>query len=87
MSHDAKLAEIDNNLKRFLVLLPALMAAHEGQYVLMRHGCVTGYYDSALDAQIAGNQQYEDRVFSIQRVEEAPEELGHFSYAVHSGQA
>jgi hypothetical protein len=87
MSHSAKLAEINSNLERFLALLPSMMAEHAGQYVLMRHKSVVGYYDSAIDAQIAGNQKYEDRLFSIQHVREVAEELGHFAYAVHSGDA
>ena len=80
-----KLAEIDSNLERFLEMLPELMRSHPNECVLMRHRTIIGYYKSAIDAQIAGNRSFEDRIFSIQPVKEVAEELGHFAYAVHSG--
>ena len=85
MSNSAKLAEIDSNLEQFVAMLPKLVAEHAGEYVLMRHRRVVDYYESAIDAQIAGNQRFEDHIFSIQHVKDVAEELGHFSYAVHSG--
>jgi hypothetical protein len=81
-----KTAEIDRNLIRFLELLPSLMIEHAGDYALMRDTSVIGYYRSAIDAQIAGNQQFEDHLFSIQHIREVAEELGNFSYALHSRQ-
>jgi hypothetical protein len=79
---ETKRAEIDGNLARFLEMLPGLLAAHKGRYVLMRRGAVVGYYDTALDAQIAGNQKFDDEIFSIQPVTDLAEELGCFAYAV-----
>ena len=79
---NAKLAEIDRNLERFLQILPSLMADHEGEYALLRHAVVVGYYPSAIDAQIAGNQRFEDRMFSIQQVATAAAELGRYTHAV-----
>jgi hypothetical protein len=84
MNH-TKSEEIDRNLERFLEQLPALVEDHEGQYVLIRHGKILEYFDTALDAQIAGNQRFEDHIFSIQCVKEAAEELGYFSYAIDPG--
>lgn len=80
-----KRAEIESNLTAFLALLPHLMQAHPNEHVLMRGGAVIGYFPSALDAQIAGNQKFADRLFSIQRVQDVAEELGHFAHAVHPG--
>ncbi len=85
LSHAAKTAEIDRNLDQFLRVLPSLISEHKGQYVLLRHGAVLEFFASALDAQIAGNQRFEDEVFSIQHVTEMPEELGYFSYALRRG--
>jgi hypothetical protein len=82
-----KLAEIDSNLERFLELLPELLAEHPSEYVLMRHKIVVGYFRSAIDAQIAGNQQFDDGVFSIQHINEPAEELGHFAHAIYSREA
>jgi len=86
MSH-AKSEEIDRNLERLFEMLPELMREHEGQYALMRHGGVVGFFDDALDAQIAGNQQFEDGIFSIQCVQQTGELLGHFLYAVDPGES
>jgi hypothetical protein len=79
-----KTSEIHTNLKHFLEVLPSLVEAHEGQYALLRHGKVVAFFDTAVDAQIAGNQRYDDQLFSIQIVQKAAEELGYFSYALHS---
>lgn len=89
MSHGtlSKIAEVDRNLSKFLELLPTLLPGHAGQYALMRHGEVLDFFDTALDAQIAGNQRFVDRVFSIQPVMEVAEELGCFSYAVDPREA
>ena len=81
MSH-SKSEEIDRNLERFLEVLPSLMDDHEDQYALIRHGAIQDFFDSALDAQIAGNQRFDDQIFSIQCVKETAEELGYFSYAI-----
>ncbi len=84
---DPKRAAIDRNLSRFSELLPGLRAEHEGSYALLRHGEILGFYANALDAQIAGNQRFEDGVFSIQHVTETAEGLGYFTYAVHQREA
>jgi len=86
-SAKAKRAEIDKNLKRFLQLLPDLLSEHQDSYVLMRDRNVVDYFDTAIDAQIAGNQKFDDRLFSIQHVKEVAEELGQFSHAIHPRRA
>jgi hypothetical protein len=84
VSH-AKSEEIDRNLERLSEILHDLMPEHEGQYALMRHGNVVGFFPDPLDAQIVGNQRFDDSIFSIQCVQEAPEQLGYFSYAIDPG--
>jgi hypothetical protein len=86
-STKAKLAEIDRNLDQFLRQLPSLLAEHAGKYALLRDQHIVAYYESAIDAQIAGNRQFGDRPFSIQQVKEVAEELGHFAYAIPSREA
>ena len=78
----SKSEEINRNLERFLEALPTLVSDHEGEYALIRHGTIQDFFPSAIDAQIAGNQKFDDQIFSIQCVKEAAEELGCFSYAV-----
>lgn len=46
-----------------------------------------GFYASIIDAQIAGNNKFDDQIFSIQPVKEDAEELGYFPYAVDPRQA
>jgi hypothetical protein len=83
VTDSAKRAEIDRNLNRFLELLPGLLQDHRNEVVLMRSASVVGYYPSAIEAQIAGNRQFADRLFSIQQIKEVAEELGHYAYAVY----
>jgi hypothetical protein len=80
---EAKSAEIDRNLASFLELLPGILAGHAGQYALMRATGIVGYYPTAMDAQMAGNQMFPDRVFSIQQVTDTAEELGSWWHALH----
>jgi hypothetical protein len=84
VSNRTKMDEIDRNLKRFLEVLPELMSKHADDYVLIRNSEIIGYFNSAIDAQIAGNRQFPDQLFSIQQVKEAAEELGRYSYAIPS---
>ena len=84
---EAKAAEIDRNLSCFLEALPSLLPDHADEYALIRGGNVLDFYGSALDAQIAGNRRFEDRLFSIQRVEHVTEELGYYTYAIDQRQA
>lgn len=83
----SKNMEIDKNLEAFLLILPSLLSGHEGEYALLRDGKVIAFYNNALDAQIAGNQKFEDGIFSIQCVKKTTEELGYFSYAINSRRA
>lgn len=77
----SKSDEIDRNLAKFLELLPALTRDHAGKWALLRHESIIEFFDSAIDAQIAGNNKFDDQIFSIQPVKEEAEELGYFSYA------
>ena len=54
-----KTDEIDRNLARFLELLPTLVSEREGQYALMRHQRIIDFYDSAIEAQMAGNNAFD----------------------------
>jgi hypothetical protein len=82
MTRDGKMAEINRNAGRFEELLPGLLADHEGQYVLMQGGRVIGFFPSATEAQMAGNDQFVDGVFSIQKITEEVEHLGRYAYAL-----
>jgi hypothetical protein len=78
----SKREEIERNFEEFRKELPNLVAVREGQYALIRHGEIKDFFNTALDAQIAGNRQFDDQLFSIQCVKETAEDLGFFSYAI-----
>jgi hypothetical protein len=82
MTREGKMAEINRNAGQFAELLPGLLADHEGQYVLMRRGKVVGFHPSAREAQAAGNDQFPDGAFSIQKITEEVEHLGRYAYAL-----
>ena len=82
MTRDGKIAEINRNAGRFAELLPGLLADREGQYVLMQGGKVVGFYPLAMEAQTAGNDQFADGAFSIQKITEEVEHLGRYAYAL-----
>ena len=79
----SKREEIERNFEEFRKILPKLLDQREGQYALIRHGEIEDFFDSALDAQIAGNRRFDDQLFSIQCVKDTAEELGYFSYAIN----
>jgi hypothetical protein len=79
--------EVDRNFSFFQSELPRLLPVHRGKFALIHDCKITGYYDTALDAQTAGFQLYPDGLFSIQQVTETVGDLGFYSHAVHLGAA
>ena len=69
-----RLAESDANTARFIELLAVLIPGHQGQCVLMRHREPMGFYDSPIDAHIAGVRRFGDGMFSVQRISPPPPE-------------
>lgn len=87
MSTRTKQEEVDRNFVFFQKELPKLLPNYRGRYALIRDCSITGYYDTALDAQTSGSQLYPDGLFSIQLVTEDVGDLGFYSHAVHLGAA
>ncbi len=86
MKNTGKEQEIEKNFAHFQsTIMPTLVESHRGRYVLLRHQKIVGIYDTARDAQMTGEKFYEDDLFSIQKVEPRPIDLGVFSHAVHLG--
>jgi hypothetical protein len=79
--------EVDRNFAFFQRELPRLLPTHRGKFALIRDCEITGFYDTAQDANTAGSQLYEDGLFSIQRVTDEVGDLGFYSHAVHLGTA
>jgi len=82
---NARQIEVDRNLESFRGKLPELLRTHPGKFALMRHQEIVDFFDTLIDALIAGQKLYSDQLFSVQQVTEASIDLGFFSHAVHLG--
>jgi hypothetical protein len=82
-----KQEEVNRNFEFFRRELSKLLPQHRGKFALIHDGSVVGFFDTAVDANTAGNKLYEDRLFSIQKVTEEIGDLGFFSHAMHLGAA
>lgn len=74
--------ELDKNFEAFQKLLPELVEESLGKFVLFHEGELINIYDTAHDAYAAGQDQYGDKPFSVQRVSLGSVDLGVFSHAV-----
>ncbi|MFC3096578.1 hypothetical protein [Alteraurantiacibacter palmitatis] len=81
MSKD-RLCEIDENYDFFQRKLKGLLQRHKGQFALLRHKRIIGYYTGPGDAYRAGLAKFPDQIFSIQEVEDRPAEIGLVSVAL-----
>ncbi|WP_353198151.1 hypothetical protein [Sandarakinorhabdus sp.] len=72
---------VRSNYEAFEVLLPTLLATNFGQYVLLRDGQCAGLFNTAIEAFGAGEEKFEDGLFSVQKVESKAVDLGFFSHA------
>ena len=72
--------EVDNNYEAFEKLLSAIIDEHKGEYALMKNMSIISYHKSFYEADEAGQEKYKDGIYSIQKVDEEPINLGYFSY-------
>jgi hypothetical protein len=82
-----KQEEVDRNFEFFQREMPNLLREHAGKFALIRDCEITGFYDTAQDANTAGTQLYADGLFSIQKITQEVGDLGLYSHAVHLGAA
>ncbi len=80
---DAKKKEVRRNYEALQKQLPGLLESHRGKFALMRNGKIVEFFDSARDAAIYGQKEFEDRLFSIQEITDRDVDLGYYAYAVH----
>lgn len=74
--------EVDANFDAFRALLPQLVGEHMGQFALLRHKRIEGFFGDVKAAIEAGTARFADRMFSVQEVTDRPADLGFFSHAV-----
>lgn len=79
--------EIDANFDFFQRTLGDYLPQHEGMFALLKNGRVIHFFDSAFEAEEAGEKQFPDGLYSIQEVSRLPADLGFFSYAFNQGEA
>ncbi|MGB0719912.1 MAG: hypothetical protein ACPGRX_05535, partial [Bdellovibrionales bacterium] len=77
--------EIDQNFKAFEKLLPELIKNHRGEYVLMRQKKPIEFFNTVQEAILYADKKFADRLFSIQRIKQKPEDLGWFSHVPLQG--
>ncbi len=79
-------AEIEQNFDFFQRQLGLYLPAEQGRFALLRASDLVDFFDTVLEAEKAGETQFDDGLFSIQEVTESPVDLGFFSYAFDQGQ-
>ena len=73
-------SEIDSNFDAFQRQLYASLAAHRGEFALMRHGQIIDFFERPGTALVAGRERFPDAIFSIQEVSDEPIDLGVWSH-------
>jgi hypothetical protein len=68
------------NFEAFSRLLPDLLEQHRGYHALIHSGEIVGYYSSSIAAIKAGYKEFGEGCFSVELVDDVPEDLGFFSH-------
>ncbi len=76
-------AQVDSNYEVFLKELPSIIKNHRDEYALMKDGEIVEFYATIQDAKTTAGKFMAGELFSIQRVTDAPVDLGFFSHAVN----
>ena len=71
--------EVDGNYDAFVRRLRSILEKHRGEFALMRHGEIVGYFDRPGAANMEGHRRFPDSLFSIQEVTDEPIDLGFWS--------
>jgi hypothetical protein len=79
MLTEEKRLALQRNFCAFMQLLPQLLPAHEGKFVLMRDGNIVAYHASSRDALLDGKRQFQDDLFSVQHIRRTEADFGWFS--------
>ena len=80
MDVDRQREEVDRNYDAFTRVLADLLPEHRDQWVLMRSEKIVGIYVKPGEANLAGVEQFEDGIYSIQEITDEPIDLGFWSH-------
>ena len=61
--------------------MPQLIEKYDGQFVLIRHKEIIGYFNSNINALLEGKRRYSDEIYSIQEITTIKPSLGILDYA------
>lgn len=76
---DARDAALRQNFHWFQSVVDGLMEGHAGKYALLRSQSLVEIFDRPIQALEAGCARFEDGLFSVQRVNNRPLDLGFIS--------
>jgi hypothetical protein len=79
--------EIDRNFDFFQRNLSQFLPTDLGRFALLRNCSVVQFCGTPFEAEMAGEAQFPDGIYSIQEVTDSPVDLGFFTYAFDQGQA
>lgn len=68
------------NFQAFNDMLPTLLDQYRGQHALLHSGHIVSYFSTSLEAIKAGYAKYGERNFSVELVDDTPEDLGFYSH-------
>jgi hypothetical protein len=60
--------EVDRNYEAFKKIEPSLLPSRKGQFALLHHGEIVGFFKSAWAAYLSGRKRFRDGAFSFQQV-------------------
>lgn len=81
MSANAVEAEVAANYDMFQRSFAEIAGAHRGEFALLRHRSIVDFYPTLKDAYAEARRRFDDELFSIQQVDDRPEDFGLWSHA------
>lgn len=75
--------EVDRNYDYFQRHISSYLPQESGRFALIRHQEVIGFFDDPGEAAREGAKRFNDGIFSIQEVTDAPIDLGLYWHAPH----
>ena len=76
--------EVDENYDFFQSEIHKIAISHMGQYALIRNKEIVDYFDTLKDAEKYARAAFGDRMYSIQKVDDAPAELGFIGEMIYA---
>ncbi len=75
---DLKLQEAKKNYEFYKSILETININKHGKYLLLKNKEIIDYFSNVSEARAAAESKFRDGIYSIQKVAEAPAELGFY---------